>query len=449
MTEKRKKTTARLHLLTARQVLNAGDGDHSDGGGLLLRVRGESASWVFRYTSPSGRRREMGLGVAFRGSAAQAGETLTAARDSAHVAREQLRVDIDPIDARDTRRESERQAEEARKADRARERWTLARCGRDYHERVIEPTKTTRHAAQWIASLENHVPAAVWHRRIDEITPPELLAALLAVKPHERARRHDGDTVPETLRRIRQRLEVIFADATFYGRCATNPAAAIKHKMREAMPRAKAGAFAALPYGEAPGFMQRLRAMPGTAARCLEFAVLTAARTQEAIGAAWSEINLEAATWLVPAERMKSSGKEKAEEHLVHLSPRAVEVLRAQAGQDSRLVFPSPVSMDRDDGDRQGLSNMALLATLDRLGMRDRTTVHGLCRSTFSTWANDTGAARPDVIEACLAHSERDKVRAAYNRAQFNAERRALLAAWADYLASPAAQVLPFEERAA
>ena len=449
MTEKRKKTTARLQLLTARQVLNAGDGDHSDGGGLLLRVRGESASWVFRYTSPSGRRREMGLGVAFRGSAAQAGETLTAARDSAHVAREQLRVDIDPIDARDTRRESERQAEEARKADRARERWTLARCGRDYHERVIEPTKTTRHAAQWIASLENHVPAAVWHRRIDEITPPELLAALLAVKPHERARRHDGDTVPETLRRIRQRLEVIFADATFYGRCATNPAAAIKHKMREAMPRAKAGAFAALPYGEAPGFMQRLRAMPGTAARCLEFAVLTAARTQEAIGAAWSEINLEASTWLVPAERMKSSGKEKAEEHLVHLSPRAVEVLRAQAGQDSRLVFPSPVSMDRDDGDRQGLSNMALLATLDRLGMRDRTTVHGLCRSTFSTWANDTGAARPDVIEACLAHSERDKVRAAYNRAQFNAERRALLAAWADYLASPAAQVLPFEERAA
>lgn len=95
-------------------------------------------------------------------------------------------------------------------------------------------------------------------------------------------------------------------------------------------------------------------------------------------------------------------------------------------------------------GDRgRPLSNMAMLAVLDRLGVRDRTTVHGLCRSTFSTWANETGAARPDVIEACLAHNEANKVRAAYNRAQFNDERRALLAAWAEYLSTPAAQVMP------
>lgn len=444
----RKRDARGLHQLTARQVQNAPEGDLSDGGGLLLRVRGDSASWVLRFTAPSGRRREMGLGVAYRGSAAQAGQSLTGARDEADRARRQLRDGIDPIDARDQRREAERQAEEARKVEKQRERWTLARCARDYHERVVEPNRTAKHGAQWIASLENHVPPAVWHRPVDEITPPDLLAALLEVKPHERARRHSGDTVPETLRRIRQRLEVIFADAAFYSRCSSNPAAAIKHKMREAMPRAKAGAFAALPYAEAPGLMQRLRTMPGTAARCLEFAVLTAARTQEAIGAAWSEIDLDAATWLVPAERMKSSGKEKAEEHLVHLSPRALELLRQQAGQDSRLVFPSPMAMARDNGDRAPLSNMALLATLERLNMRDRTTVHGLCRSTFSTWANETGAARPDVIEACLAHSERDKVRAAYNRAQFNAERRALLQAWADFLARPAADVVPIARAA-
>ncbi len=73
------------------------------------------------------------------------------------------------------------------------------------------------------------------------------------------------------------------------------------------------------------------------------------------------------------------------------------------------------------------------------MGMRDRTTVHGVCRATFSTWANETGAARPDVVEACLAHREADKVKAAYNRAKFNDERRALMTAWGNYLAHPVA----------
>jgi integrase len=103
---------------------------------------------------------------------------------------------------------------------------------------------------------------------------------------------------------------------------------------------------------------------------------------------------------------------------------------------DLRYVFPS--TMTKPGQPARPMSNMAMLAVLGRLGMRDRTTVHGLCRSTFSTWANETGAARPDVIEATLAHSESDKVRAAYNRAQFNDERRALLAAWAEYLSKPA-----------
>jgi hypothetical protein len=94
----------------------------------------------------------------------------------------------------------------------------------------------------------------------------------------------------------------------------------------------------------------------------------------------------------------------------------------------------------------QPLSNMAMLTTLERMKVRDRTTVHGLCRATFSTWANETNAARPDVIEACLAHEEANRVRAAYNRAQFTEERRELLAAWADYLAAPAASnVLPLK----
>lgn len=158
-----RRTAARLHLLTAREVLSAGDGDHSDGGNLVLRVRGDSASWVFRFTSPAGRRREMGIGAAHRGSVQQAAATLSGARDAAHRARDMLRAGVDPIDARDNQRAAERQADVARRADREREHWTLARSARDYHARFVEPVRTPRHAAQWIASLENHVPPHIWN----------------------------------------------------------------------------------------------------------------------------------------------------------------------------------------------------------------------------------------------------------------------------------------------
>jgi integrase len=126
------------------------------------------------------------------------------------------------------------------------------------------------------------------------------------------------------------------------------------------------------------------------------------------------------------------------EPHTVHLSTRAVEILQGQRGLDASYVFPSTMS------EAKPMSNMAMLAVLDRMGARERTTVHGLCRATFSTWANETSAARPDVIEACLAHREADKVRDAYNRALFMQERRELMDAWCAYLAEPkSAKVLP------
>ena len=454
---KKTSSAGALHKLTARQVQAAGDGDHSDGGGLLLRIRTARAlpsgkqqaaaeAWVYRYTAPSGKRREMGLGPAYRGSTSQAGETLTTARALAHKAREVLAHGTDPLTAREQQRDTERDAADTRKAERARAHWTLAHSAREYHERVIEKTRTTRHAAQWISSLENHMPAALWKAPIASITAPALLAALESIKPHERARNlTSGDTVPETVSRIRQRLDAVFEDAIFHGRATMNPAAAVRRKMREGMPKKKAGHFAALAFREAPAFFQRLQQAEGTAARTLLFAMLTAARTSEALGAAWSEFDVEAGTQLIAAERMKSSGKDKPEPHLVHLSAEALAIVNAQRGQDERLVFPS--TMPSRNGKEQ--SNMAMLAVLDRLGMRDKTTVHGLCRATFSTWAYETAAARPDVIEACLAHREADKVKAAYSRAQFTEERKALLAAWAAYLTRPAAAVVPINSRAA
>lgn len=434
------RTVGRLHLLTARQVQAAGAGDYADGGGLLMRVGDKSCSWVFRYTAPSGKRREMGLGIAHRGSTAQAGATLTSARDLAHKAREQLRQGIDPIDARDGNREAAKQSELAQKAQVSRERWTLARAARDYHERVIEPSRTDKHAAQWISSLENHVPPALWHAPVDSIDPPALLSALLEVKPHERARNLKGDKVAETVQRIRQRLDAVFEDAIFHKRATVNPAAAVKRKMREASPRRERGEFRALAYKEAPAFMAALRAAEGVSARCLEFTVLCAARTGETLFAEWAELDLDAGTWTVPAAKMKAK-----EAHTVYLSARALEVLASMKGLDACYVFPSP-ALGREG---KPMSNMAMLVTLDRLGYRDRTTVHGLARATFSTWANETGAARPDVIEACLAHEEGNRVRAAYNRATFNTDRKALLQAWSEYLARPAAAVVDLQSKRA
>jgi integrase len=167
--------------------------------------------------------------------------------------------------------------------------------------------------------------------------------------------------------------------------------------------------------------------------------MLTAARTGEAIGAVASEFELDLNLWRVPAGRMKSSGKEVAEEHLVYSPARAKQIVEEQVKLGFTHLFPSPADTDKP------LSTMAMLAVLGRLGVRDHTTVHGLCRATFSTWAYETAAARGDVIEACLAHCEADKVKAAYNRAQFNQERRNLLKAWAEYLAQPAAQVVALQ----
>jgi integrase len=305
---------------------------------------------------------------------------------------------------------------------------------REYHERVIEPTRTDKHAAQWISSLEHHVPDALWHAPIDSVTPPALLEALSGV----RALADSDKKVPETLQRVRQRLDAVFEDAMFHGHCSTNPAAAIKRKMAEGQGKRKRGQFAALPYRDAPAFMARLRNQQGLGARCLELALLTAARTSEAIEATWPEFDVDGATWTIPGERMKGG-----ELHTVHLVPRAVEIIKGLQGLHSTYLFPSPMVKD------QPLSNMAMLTVLDRMGERPNTTVHGLCRATFSTWANETAAARPDVIEACLSHLEGNKIRAAYNRAQFMSERRALLEAWADFLSKPyVSNVVPISRAA-
>lgn len=401
-----------LHVLSARAVQTAQAGDHADGGGLFLRVGSAGASWVFRYTAPDGRRREMGVGPARCLTLPAAGESVALARKATEKARGLLADGRDPIDVRKAdRAAAQAKVLAAKMADKA-DRTTLARVARKYHEEVIEPQRTRKHAAQWIASLEHNVPSAIWHAPIDAIEPAALLEALTLLRKR----------VPETCDRVRQRLEVVFDDAMFHKHCTLNPAKIIRRKLAERPKGREKGSFAALPYSEVPAFVRALRQQPGTAARALEFALLCVARTGEVLGCLPDEVDAQANIWRVPGARMKGG-----EEHVVYLPARAAEIAEAQRQHRSGYLFPSPIDH------KKPLSNMAMLTVLRRMGMHADTTVHGLCRASFSTWANDTGAARPDVIEACLAHSEANKVRAAYNRASFAAERRNLLAAWADY----------------
>lgn len=211
----RKRAASTLHLLTVREVQTAAEGDHSDGGGLLLRVRANDASWVLRYASASRRRREMGLGPARLANAAQTGDSIKTARDLAHEARRLLQQGIDPIDDREKARVAARAAERKQKESKARERLTLPRAVRAYHERAIEPRLSTKHAAQRIARLENHVPSDIRHARIAMIEAPALLVAPTKVRSLESS----DQRVPETLQRIRQRLDSVLEDAIFHGDC--------------------------------------------------------------------------------------------------------------------------------------------------------------------------------------------------------------------------------------
>jgi integrase len=294
---------------------------------------------------------------------------------------------------------------------------TLRRCARTYHEKHVEPVRTAKHAQQWLNSIEQHVSAELLDSCIDRITAVELLDALVPILRK----------VPETGSRIYQRLATIFDAVVIEGLRLDNPATPIRRELRQRAGRRERGNFASMPYQEAPSFLRRLRMVVGNSARCLEFAIMTAARTSEALTAEWSEFDRHPRTWTIPPAKMKCR-----ERHLVHLADRALEILKGQQGQNQTFVFPSTVGRDAP------MSNMALAMTLRRLGIKNAT-VHGF-RSTFSTWANENGIARPDVIEAALAHREENAVRRAYNRSQFLEERRALMVAWADYLAGRSAK---------
>jgi integrase len=392
--------TQRIHRLSAVKVANLRQrGMYADGGGLYLQVsQNGTRSWIFRFKQ-SGRSRDMGLG-------SLTAVSLATAREIAADCRRKRSAGLDPIE---TRKADRREAQLA-----AARSMTFDQCRDAFIEAHRAGWQNAKHRGQWTASLASYVTPVFGPLPIQSVDVGLVMKALEPI----------WSTKPETAARVRGRIERILDWSKVRGfRQGENPARWRGHLDVLLPARSKVRQVehhAALPYSEIGTFMAALRTREGVAARALEFAILTAARTGEVLGARWDEVGLEAKVWTVPASRMKGG-----REHRVPLSRAAVALLKnMQTVHPNDLVFP---------GDRRGkpLSNMSMLMTLRRMGRNDLT-AHGF-RSTFRDWAAECTNFSREVAEAALAHVIGDRVEAAYRRGDLFEKRRRLMDAWATY----------------
>ncbi|MFN2337344.1 MAG: tyrosine-type recombinase/integrase, partial [Gammaproteobacteria bacterium] len=371
-----------IHRLKPRKVATAGPGTYEDGAGLRLVVSERGArKWVLRFTI-HGKRREMGLG-----SYPDVG--ITEARDKARAYRKMAKEDgIDPIEARRAQPESIP---------------TFTTCAARYIRAHRHGWKNAKHARQWVRTLKTYARPVIGAKTVDTVSTENVLKILSPI----------WTTKTETAKRVQGRVENIldYAAAHKY-RDPLNPARWRGH-LDKLLPKPtrvkKVNHHPAMPHGEVHAFMAELAASDSISALALRFLGLTATRTREALGAQWSEIDLEAAAWTIPAERMKAR-----REHRVPLSDAAVAVLKAVprvAGNPH--VFP---------GNRHGrpLSNMALLQLMRGMGYgvegsRGKYVPHGF-RSSFRDWSGEVSSFPRDVAEMALAHAIENKVEAAYRR---------------------------------
>jgi len=368
-------------------------GRYSDGDGLHLFIskRG-SKSWVHRITV-DGRRRDIGLGGYPTISLAQA-------RKRASDNRETIGNGRDPV------------AEKRRPSTP-----TFSEAAHAVHEANKPRWRNGSHTRGWIQTLERHAFPKIGSKPIDTIGRTDVLAVLTPI----------WSTRPETARRVRQRMRTIFRWAMANELIEANPAGEAIDGALPSMPKVKAH-LRALPYQEVGSALKTVDASQTSPAskHCLKFLVLTAARSGEARGPTWDEIDIEGATWTIPGSRMKAGT-----EHRVPLSDQALAVLMlARELEDgSGLCFPSPLRPGRM------LSDMTLTKVLRKADLADRATVHGF-RTSFKTWTMEQTDTPWAVGEAALAHQLGGSVEQAYARSDLFDRRRVLMQQWADYLAA-------------
>jgi integrase len=384
-------------------------GVYSDGGGLYLQVTGDgkkhvNKSWLFQF-KVHGRERQMGLGPIHT-------VTLAEARTKATECRKLRLEGIDPIDARRAARGLA--ALENAKA------MTFKACAEAYIEAHRAGWRNAKHAAQWDSTLATYAYPVFGSMPVQSV---DVALVMKVIGPI-------WTTKTETASRVRGRIESALDWAKTRGfRSGENPARWRGH-LENLLPRRskvqKVKHHAALPYPEIGAFMVALRSQEGVGAQALEFTILTAARTGEALGARREEFNADTTVWTVPAKRMKVDRME----HRVPLSPAASAIVkRMLASHDCEFVFPGGNA-------KMPVSNDAMSTVLERMERTD-ITVHGF-RSTFSDWAAEMTNFPREAVEMALAHVVKSKVEAAYRRGDLLEKRRPLMEAWAGYCAKPA-----------
>jgi integrase len=384
--------------------------------GLNLQVTpGGAKSWVLRV-KVGVKRREIGLGP-------YPAITLAVAHQKARAVREQIAQGVDPVEHRKSLLSEliARQAQEM----------TFDDAARAYIASKREGWKNAKHAAQWEATLRTYASPIIGKLNVKDVAIAHVVKILEPI----------WSSKTETASRVRSRMELVLDWAkTMKLRTGDNPATwagNLSNLLAAPAKVAKVKGQPAVRIGDVGAFLADLKTHAGIGALALEFLLMTVARSGEVRGAVWSEIDINAGVWTVPAARMKA-GKE----HRVPLSPQALALLNKlprMAGTD--LVFPSV---------RGGtLSDATLNAVMKRMEFKDvggRVCVpHGL-RSTFRDWAGERTSYPPDVVEQALAHTRTNATEAAYFRSDLFDKRKRLMNEWAEFVGrveTPAANVVP------
>lgn len=358
--------------------------------------------WVFRYVSPTtSKRRNAGLGIYPEISIVDAG-------NQARLMREQLAKGLDPLEIK---------KEEASKPAIP----TMEIAARQVHEQLLPGWRNPKHGKQWISTLEQYAFPVIGRRSIDTITPAHIASVLQPIWLE----------IPETATRVKQRLHAVMAWAWAHGFCQANPVDVVDKLLPLQPSKAiRTQHQPAMDWRELPAFYQQHLANAerfDVSRALLSFVILTACRSGEARKMRWDEVDLDAAIWTIPADRMKTQVM-----HRVPLSLQAMAVLEKVRGLHGEWVFPSPRK-------QVPLTDMALTTLLRRVEAPSTTpgrlaTAHGF-RSTFRDWCSEQGYPR-DLAERALAHLIQNKVEAAYHRTDLLDQRRPMMQAYADFVAS-------------
>lgn len=427
-----------IHKLNARRVETLKEpGKYGDGGGLWLRIdQDKSKRWIFRWQRHKCCR-EMGLGSV-------ATVSLAKAREAAATARAQVSDGLDPLEER------KRLAEEMEKTTKTKASAKLKGKGksvdandqadsvsttplfRDYAKTYIATHETgwknAKHRQQWRNTIMTHA-VSILDKPVDTVTVDNVVAVLSPI----------WRTVPETASRLRGRIENILDAAKAAGHIKSpweNPArwkGNLIHLLPRGRKKTDVNHHPAMPFEDLPGFIQRLRSRAALSARALELTILCATRTNETLGATWSEFDLEAALWVIPKERMKMNV-----EHRVPLSERSVALLR-EIARGTNLRPDAYVFKGQKPG--RPLSNMSMEMLLRRMDV-GHYTVHGM-RSSFRDYMGDMTDHSETIVEHALAHQVGDETQRAYRRGNAFMKRRRLMQDWQDYLMSAAKKQAP------